>query len=153
MQPKWKVIGQIGDASPLDCGGFWILQDETGNYPEEAEVLFLDNDDDENTTYTVYRFILDKCTYTNGILSDNEFHPDHPAWFADKIDSVADYADWRPEALIEAICSDDALLRAQAYQDLAGYFGYHEFDNYPLTLTTREAKQRYGKKSIYAAAK
>lgn len=154
-QPNWVLVAQLGDVNPLDCGGYWVLRDTTGAYPEEAELLVVD-ESDENSSVTAYRFILERCTYVNGILSDNQFHPDHPAWFAAPesrrkerpqdtcyLSNVASSAGRDEEELIADLCSEDAVRRAMAYRDIADYHGAHEFDQYPLTLTRQEAERRY----------
>lgn len=38
-----------------------------------------------------------------------------------------------------------AQARALAVQDAANHHGWHNFDNYPLTLTVGELKKRWGK--------
>jgi hypothetical protein len=81
-QPVWKLLANLGDISPFDYGGYFVYLDETGMYPEEAELLELENEneeDEEKIRYTVRRFVLERCTLVDGVLSDNKFHPDHPA--------------------------------------------------------------------------
>jgi len=139
-QPKWKCVAQLGDANPIDYGGYWVFIDTTGVYPPEAE-LYEANDNE--TGGTCYRWILEPCTYINGILSDNKFHPDHPVWFADKLQAICDSLDGTVEELIEHFTSDDPIKRALAWRSVADYFGPHELDSYPLTLTEKEAQKRY----------
>jgi hypothetical protein len=144
-QPKWKAVATIGDVNPIEYGGGFVLTDKTGVYPPEIELIEPPADDDERGPLTVYRIVMEPHTYVNDVLSDNEFHPDHPVWYADKIESVADSVGCEPEELIGGLCSDSPIERALAYRDLIGYFGPHEFDSYPLTLTRSEAKRRYRK--------
>ena len=40
-QPKWKLIAQLGDVNPIDYGGYFIYEDETGVYPPEGEKLLI----------------------------------------------------------------------------------------------------------------
>lgn len=141
-QPDWKCIGQLGDENPLDYGGYWVLEDTTGVYPEEAEYL----ETNEEDGLTAWRFILEKCTYENGVLSDNPFHKDYPAWFADDLDDVASCCGTTADELRRKLCSDNALERAEAYRDIGNYFGMENLDQYPLHLSRREAKLRYAKK-------
>lgn len=153
-QPDWECIGQLGDVNPLDYGGYWIFRDKTGVYPEEGELLVVS--DEEDGTNRVYRFILERCTYQNGILSDNKFHPDHPAWFAKPeayrvsrpqdttyLSGVSDFADYPLDELIQDFCSEDALKRASAYRVVGEYHGFENLDSDPLDLRNRECKQRY----------
>jgi hypothetical protein len=140
-QPDWKCIAQLGDVSPMEYGGTWLFVDKTGVYCPELE--FLLERDEESKLYTVYRILCEKCTFENGILSDNKFHKDYPAWFAKDIESVASCVDVESSELIEQLCSDDALQRATGYLNLVSYYGHYEFDDYPLTLKALEAYSRY----------
>jgi hypothetical protein len=157
-QPQWKLVANLGDVTYLNYGGFFVYVDETGVYPAEAEVLVVDNEheiDDESLTYTVYRFALTKCTLVNGVLSDNPYHPDMSAWFANDetekesrimstcLSSVSRCLNRTVEHFALDFCSDDIIVRAIAYREVAEYHGYDEFDQYPLKLTRAEAESRY----------
>ena len=144
-QPNWKQAAYLGDASPLDYGGVWVFEDKTGVYDPEMEIY--EPNEDENKGGTVYRLVMEKCTYIDGVLSDNKFHPDHPAWFANRIGSVADSCDHAN--IINDLCSEDIQELACAWRSLVLYFGAHEFDHYPLELTQGEARRRY-KKAKYS---
>jgi hypothetical protein len=162
-QPKWKQIAQLGDTNPFDYGGYYIFKDETGVYPEEAELLELDDPDDEESTYTIYRFILEKCTFINGILSDNSSHPEHPAWFAHPeserekrpqdttyLSRVAGCMGMPVQELQRLFCSDDPKDRAFAYREVGTYHGLENLDSYPLTKLTRaEVEERYQEEARY----
>jgi hypothetical protein len=137
MQPKWRRIANMGDGGNFaEYGGTLVFRDTTGEYGYEAE--HWDSDDRR-----VYRFALDKCTYVDGILSDNPYHPNKPAWFADKLESIASTVGTTPEELIRLFCSDNPLDRAIAYDNLAANNGYFELDHYPMKLTQSEANKRY----------
>jgi len=181
-QPKWRLISNLGDENPLDYGGYFILTDETGVYPAEGEYLEVDEAlldrleqadwkrvlfgcdyDPDNlvpeeaaTPYTVYRFILEPCTYVNGILSDNRFHPEHAAWWAAPeaekanrpqdttyLSNIAGHVGAELDQIIGEFCSDDPLERAVAYRAVGDYHGFDNLDSYPLKLTRAEAKERY----------
>ena len=159
-QPKWKLLGNLGDASPLDHGGYFVYQDETGVYDPEAEVLLLDDEGKEDSTYTIHRVVLERCTYVNGILSDNKFHPDYAAWFASPeaerakrpqdttyLSNVAQQVGIELNVLEEYLCSEDVMTRAEAYYWIGDYHGWRNFDDYPLIKVTREeAEKRYKEK-------
>lgn len=147
-QPEWECIAQLGDASPLEYGGYWIFRDKTGVYCEEAERL--DVGTEEGDGGTAYRFILEKCTWVNGVLSDNQFHPGHPAWFAQPETEVRrttsllkNLAEFAGRSLIDEFCSDDPLERARAYESVGEYHGFGNLDHEPLELTEQEIQSRY----------
>jgi len=149
------MIANLGDVNPYEYGGYFVFIDETGEYPPEAELL-VPPDEYDGKKYIVYRFVLEPCTYENGILSDNPFHKDHPAWFATPeseraerpqdttyLRSICECMDIDEDKLIRLFCSDDPIERAEAWRCVGGYHGYHELDSYPLQLTRREVFGRY----------
>jgi hypothetical protein len=153
-QPDWECIAQLGDTDPIEHGGYWILRDKNGIYPEEGELLIAP--EDEGGEYIIHRFTLNRCTFIDGILSDNEFHPDHSAWWAGTeeerkarpqdstyLKNIADFIGMDVEELAADFCSENALVRARAYQAVGDYHGFDNLDNYPLTMTRREVKKRY----------
>ena len=157
-QPVWELVANLGDVDFLDYGGYFVFRDTTGVYSAEAEYLELDDETSDTSTYTVYRFSLDRCTLTDGILSDNPFHPLHSAWFAkpenEKTDrpqdttylsNVCAYVGLTVDELRAMLCSPNELDRAHAYREIALYHGWENFDSYPLTgLTREEVAARYG---------
>ena len=140
-QPKWSCIANLGDVNPIEYGGIFVFVDSTKVYPPEMEILEEPPEDSENQIWTVYRIILDTCTYQNGILSGNRFHPECPTWFADDIDSICSFADY-PD-LIADLCSSDPCKLTQAYRVIGDYWGFNNFDSYPLSLNRREVWGRY----------
>ena len=153
-QPAWECIAQLGDKNPIDHGGYWILRDTTGVYPEEGELLIVPEED--GGKYTIYRFILERCTFTDGVLSDNKFHPEHAAWWAKTeeerkarpqdstyLKNIADFIGMDVEELADHFCSEDALKRAAAYRAVGDYHGFNNLDDYPLTMKRREVNARY----------
>ena len=153
-QPDWECIAQLGDANPTEYGGYWIFRDKTGVYAPEGEYLFCP--DDEDGEYEVYRFSLDKCTFINGVLSDNKFHPECSAWFATPevrrderpqdttyLSNIASCMDSSVEELIGMFTSDDIVERAEAYRMVGEYHGFMNLDEYPLHLTRAEVERRY----------
>lgn len=135
-QPKWVKVGVVGDINPVDYGGGLVFEDKTGVYAPEVEYYLGDNG-----AYLgkirIYRFSADKCTFVNGVLSDNRFHPELPAWFADKLPD-----DTTPEQF----CSEDTMIRAMAWTEVGLYYGFENLDNYPIYLTRNEAIKRVGRK-------
>jgi hypothetical protein len=143
-QPQWELIANLGDVNPVDHGGFFVYCDVTGQYECEVEILEAPEDEEAPEGWTVYRFSLDRCTFTDGVLSDNPFHPEIEAWFADRLDGVASFVGQEFHSLVRDLCSDDPIRRANAYRAIVDYFGPFEFDQYPLTFTDRaEIESRY----------
>lgn len=136
-QPQWRCVAQLGDANPLDYGGFWVFVDDTGVYPPEAEYYSPDDN-------RAWRIVLDQCTHINGVLSDNRFHPELQAWFADDLESVASCTGGDVATMRANLCSADAIRRALAYRDILSYHGWDNGDSCPLELTEQEAHKRYG---------
>lgn len=141
-QPVWEFVTNLGDASPLEHGGYFVYRDATGVYPPEGEYLEL-RDESDDPEYYAYRFPLERCTYINGVLSDNRFHPDHPAWFAKYLSRVASAVDVPLAELIEMFCSSDPIKLAEAYRAVGDYHGFCNLDMYTLELRAREAQKRY----------
>ena len=142
-QPIWKCIAQLGDKNPLDYGGKWLFVDTAVDHPYPPEVEVLEVPDEGDGNRTIYRYILEPCTWIDGVLSNNEFHPNHPAWFAKDIGGVASTTGMTQEELVELLCSDDPIQRAHGYDAVVSYFGIDEFDQYPIQLTLDEVRLRY----------
>lgn len=159
-RPQWKLVANPGDTSPLIHGGYFIYVDETGVYQPEAELVECPCDDIDlyspKARWTVYRFILEPCTYSNGILSDNPFHPELPAWFATPealhverpqdttyLSRVANTCGIPLGELIADFCSKDPIKLAAAYRAVGEYHGFDNLDQDPLELTRKEINKRY----------
>ena len=152
LSPSWRFIDNLGDVNPIDHGGYFVFTDSTGVYPDEAELLKIDDDG----SATVYRFMLEKCTFINGILSDNRFHPDKSAWFAKPeseranrpqdstyLSNVAECCGMDEGELIDMLCSGDPIQLAIAYRAIGDYHGFDNLDSYPLQLSADEVAERY----------
>ena len=156
MSYKDKVIGDIGDSGPR-YGSDWLHVMDAGDdryQLEKGERITDDDCEQSRDRYEVRVVDVDRCTYVDGVLSDNRFHPAHAAWFEDSLARVADCVDYlcrdldvhdgmTPEqALRSDLCSDDPMRRAEAYRAILDYHGWDNGDSYPATLTQREAIQR-----------
>ncbi len=137
-QPKWVRAGTVGDISPVDYGGGIVFVDKTGAYAPEVE-YYEPRGDDDNALIDVYRFSCDKCTYIDGVLSDNKYHPDHSVWF-----NVADLqSQFNDDTnLIQSFCGDDPMARASAWCEVGYYWGFDNLDNYPIALSRKDANKR-----------
>jgi hypothetical protein len=134
------VIANLGDASPIDHGGFFVIKTESGF---EVEVLDPPCDDSPWTIWTVWRFRPDQCFWNGTVLSDNESHRDYPAWFAKDLPAIASYDGCEQNELIDWLCSDDPVARATGYRAIGSYWGYINFDGDPLKLNREEVGDRY----------
>ena len=147
-QPNWKLIANLGDVNPIDHGGYFVYQDTTGVYTEEAEKVFVYED-----SWQVYRFHLDRLKMVQGYLVPLRYSPDWPEplfrydeWFHKDLASVALHTGQSVQALRTDFCSENALDRARAYEAIGDYHGYENLDGYPLTFTNRkEIEARYKK--------
>lgn len=159
-QPVWQEIAQLGDADPIDGGGYWIFEDTTGVYAPEGEHLASPDSDDAPEGWTVHRFSLDRCTLTETepdhdgstslVLSDNPYHPLYPVWFAKDLAGVASFIGVPHATLRGWFCSEHIVDRAMAYQAIGDYHGFDNLDGYPLHFTTRKAvERRYAEKHDY----
>ena len=150
-QPEWKFIANLGDASPLDYGGYFVYRDKTGVYEEEAELLIVDNEEDENSTYTIYRVMLERSKLVDGYLVPFKYdrswpHPleRYDEWFHKDLEDVASNIGATKEELERAFASANPLERAHAYRAVGDYHGWDNLDSYPLTgLTRKDVEERY----------
>lgn len=140
-QPNWKCIAQIGGGDPIANDGYWIFCDTNGKH--EAEGEFLIGPEDDETHYKVYRFPLTKCTFENGVLSDDALHPEIPAWFADELGEVAYCAVLSPREIRDQLCSSNVIRRATAYEAIGRYYGFINLDEYPTLLREYQVGERY----------
>lgn len=138
-----KLIANLGDVNPIDYGGFFVYDDGSVEVLEVPEDWDEEEHDPLDNYGTVYQSDIDRCTYVDGVLSDNPYHPDDPAWWAKDITALAAYGDTTEEELIECFCSEDLVKRAVAYRILFYYYGRGNLDSFPLTLTKAACEWRY----------
>lgn len=158
-QPDWKYVTNLGDASPIEHGGKFLWVDAAGVYKPEVAILepprYEMDLDDPKARWTEHRFIVENCTFTNGILSDNQFHPNHPAWFAAPYNAsrpqdgpggiiqLASFIEAEPDELVQQFIHPDVRVRASAWIIVGDYHGLANLDNYPNTFTRDEIEARY----------
>lgn len=142
QQPDFNFVANLGDCNPIEHGGFAVFADKTGIYESEAELL-VSPEESGSDKWEVRRFSLDACTFINDILSDNKFHPDKPAWFADKLGAMANTFGQSVESVIALFVSADPIDRANAWRMVGEYFGYDNLDSYPRFFTRSEIKARW----------
>ena len=135
-QPIWKYLANLGDATPLDYGGAFLLQDETGVYPPELWIY----DADTRERSTVLLEPVKPCPDLPGDYGDNRFHPNHPAWWSKGLESIAATSGMAKDELAELLCSDEPQERAEGYLAIVAHHGVFEFDQYPYKYTRKEAR-------------
>ena len=141
-QPSWKFTANIGDVNPFEHGRL-LYVDSTGVY--EPELVIFDNYHEEKKI-KVSRISCDRCTLQNNdplTLSDNQYHADKPAWFANKLQSVADFVGQDVMTVAHDLCGSDPVARAIQYDNLVSYFGIYEFDSYPVEMTRSDVRKQY----------
>jgi hypothetical protein len=162
-QPSWKCIGHIGDVDPIAYGGGFVYIDETGVYPPELTYFEPAEDSDwkkngEQSKLQEYRIILDaprfktltdkgkrECIGTEELPANQRGNTWcwYSEWYVEDLVSVADTCGTRAFSLLRNLMSRNPMRRAFAYEYLISYFGVHEFDSDPRTLTEDEAYARF----------
>jgi hypothetical protein len=162
-QPSWKCIGHIGDVDPIAYGGGFVYIDETGIYP--PELTYFEPAEDSNwqengkqSKLQKYRVVLDaprfktltdkgkrECFGTKELPANQRGNTWYwySEWYVKDLVSVANACGTRAFSLLRDLMSRNPMRRAFAYESLIRYFGVHEFDSYPRTLTEGEAYARF----------
>jgi hypothetical protein len=151
-QPKWELIANLGDVNPLEHGGYFIFRDKTGVYPEEAELLLVEDGD-----YTIYRFSLERLKMVKGFLVPLKYNKSWPypverydEWFHEQLGDVAASIGTTKQELEKAFTSANPLERAHAYRAIGDYHGFENLDSYPLTHMPRaEVEKRIVLRTFY----
>ena len=156
-QPSWHCIINLGDATPEDHGGAFVLVDKRGIYAPELWVL--EPGEEEGEGATLCRFSLDLCTRCKGnenSLSDNRFHNDLPAWFgkAEDLESAASTFGLSSYKLHDLLSNSCPIERAEGYRVLLGNYGAENFGGAePITRKDSKALCRKMLRQIAAADK
>jgi len=149
QQPEWVLTANLGDRHPIDYGGLFIFEDATGVYPPEVERLEVIDEDSDNPTWEIRRFILEPLKLErdgeNVYLVAKRWDPswpnplpDYDEWFHDDLEAVAASIDHTLDEMREAFVSDDLRVRTLAWLAIGEYHGFDNLDSYPLTFTNRE---------------
>ena len=141
-QPQWKQVGTIGDVNFVEHDGGPVYIDETGVYCPELEYV---KNMAEGDAF-VYRILLENLKLSPaGKLIPASYREDWPhpierytEWFDRDLDSVSQSCGIERAELVQALISDNPMARASAYEALAQYHGWENFDSYPLHFTNRE---------------
>jgi hypothetical protein len=146
-QPSWLCIANLGDASPLEYGGTFVLVDRRGVYDPEAWHLRPYCPDAEpgraaQAWGELHRFSIENCHRTGeNQIGDNKYHISSPAWFgrADNLRSLADSIGRSTDDLIGDFLSYSPITRAQAWLSVGEHWGFENLDSYPTELKYKEA--------------
>ena len=146
-QPSWFCIANLGDATPEDHGGDFVLVDQRGIYT--PELWHYDPDDGKLGSW---RTLVLACCYevkdqAYPAITDNKYHMDKPSWFGDAVNlrSAASTCGMDTYTLKNLLCASCPVSRAHGYIVLASNFGWDNFDEYPAKLTRKETTQRCAK--------
>lgn len=142
-QPKWRFLANLGDVDPFISAALVFL-DMTGVH--EPEMVWFDEDNTREGKYVVRRVVLARCSMLGNkpnTISDNRFHVDKPAWFAQDLPHSAAVSGMDGNLAANLLVSDDPLRRAEAYRALIAYHGPDNFDSYPRLMTRSEIRRHY----------
>jgi hypothetical protein len=124
-----------------------LCVDRRGVYDPIIVLFVPENVESQPLTFKVYHIELERLIKVPGDgggvigVSDNRYHPHSPAWFSDKLASVASFVDLSLFELVDNLLSSDLSRRAGAYLSLVDYFGAEAFDPGPLTVSERRVQE------------
>jgi hypothetical protein len=148
-QPSYWCVANIKDqGDPFEHGGGFVLVDRTGIYTPELLILEHLSGSVGECQHQIETILLDRVTrikHENGLdgLSDNNFHPDHEAWFGNpvKLLQQSKICDATYEGLLMEFLAESPVVRALAYMDAVRCWGASSFTgNEPRMLTPEKAK-------------
>lgn len=129
-QPSYFCIANLGDVNPFEHGGEFVCIDRRGIY--DPILLIYDQDFRERREITLERChkIINEENHLH--VGTNIYHPFSTEWFSSDLAGVASFFDCHFEDLVNMLCSNSVLRRANAYLMLCEYYGVSNFDEYPL---------------------
>lgn len=150
MQPSFYCVANIGDATPFVHGGAFVMVDLRGNYDPELLILEPSGSDryGDPTEWRLFTVVCETLTAIKNAdgcyaaLSDNCYHTDKPAWWADpgSLQSFADSLGETVEDTVKRAVSKNCVERASVYRDLVGHVSIDNFDSEPRQLDRKQAK-------------
>ena len=141
-QPSWHCIINLGDATPEDHGGAFVIVDKRGIYDPELWILEPGEGEGEGATLCHIQLALcTRCKTDEDSLSDNRFHNDLPAWFgkAEDLESSASTFGMSAWALRGLLSNSNPIERAEGYRVLLGNYGAENFGGAD-PITWKESK-------------
>lgn len=130
-----RKLGTVGDVNPIEHGGGYIVKTDDGIHLEYFEGIS-DWPDSWDVDLDAPKWLAKKVT-----LHRVDLCIDGEALMAD-----LDWVDWNS---VSTSCGyprgrlKTAQERANAVMDVAGHYGWHELDLYPLELTLGELIERW----------
>ena len=124
---EMRMIGHIGDVNWLDYGGGPVYKTDNGYFLE-----YVQSDEDEDGPHKVWTIYGVSMPDPSGIKD----------WL--KRGDIQKFTGVSTKEYLSALRSKNPLAEAQIWSDIASYYGWHELDQYPLTLNRKEVTLRYG---------
>lgn len=146
-QPNYQLVANLGDANPLDHGGFFVYKDQEGRHDPLVEWF-------DPERLQVWRFELEPLVDHKGMLVPAEMYAQRKqlpkpvgaweVWFSKHVPYAADHNGMKAAELRRLLCSKDILNRARGYQIMAEIDPQGFDPEGPLQLASKtEAALRY----------
>lgn len=136
-----KIINSVGDVDPITHGGGYILKHPSGHYiltyTDGTEAWAHVNKETGKKTIEVYEMHLPRTW--KELKSDLNWVD-----FKKVNDSIGmSMSEWKEfiKEVRNATGDKAAVLYARLFENIAGYYGWHELDNYPQEMLPRDAKR------------
>jgi len=134
-QPKWKVIVRTDDSL--------LCEDETGLYDPELDIFEgVPESGESGRRYTIIleRFHMEDEPSEDGDKTISKFVDEHGhvPWFARDLKKVANSCGLFLQDLRSLLLSPHSRDRMAGYLHLVSYFGSHEFDHDPVSMSYDE---------------
>jgi hypothetical protein len=150
-QPKWKTVYTTDESR--------LRVDTTGVYPPELELADEIFDAPAKERFEVFTIQLERQKLVRDDEDPMKFylvpakyekdwpHPvsSYEEWFVKDLPSVAESAGMDIEELVKLLTSDEPKDLAYGYETIAGHWGKHEFDQYPIRLSEKQLNKRFSK--------
>lgn len=154
-----------GDCDFVNEGGQFVLSVGEDTWlevivPPDLELWSCDAWE-ADAEWTVYRVEIEQ--YKHVVIENSEGHLTVPLvpvgynetwtyaaatyteWFFKDLEAVASFAGVQDKwNIINLLYAEDVVERGWAYIWMGEYFGWYEFDQYPLTLSATAMAERYG---------
>jgi len=132
------IVERVGDVDPITYGGGVVFEDENGNYTleytygAEADPTYQSDEPDPDFEHVVYRVQLERSL--DELLR----------WFDwIDLDGVADSIGSTKADMLSKARSGGVLGRAMLIEDVAGYYGWGELDDYGIKIREAELEKRW----------